>query len=96
MRSPAQATHCQVEARRTILALIVAIGCEILDLVFLAGMFQDMRNRLIDLCVAPATLFVSEFSGISDASHYQAMLDTFNLVLIQSQPSDRADRPGNK
>ena len=57
VRGAHQTAHRQVEAGRAVLALVVAPGAEVLDLVVLARVAQHLRHRPVDLRVAaPASL----------------------------------------
>ena len=58
-------------------------------------MAQNMRHGTVYGCAAPA-LFVVEATTVADTCQYQPMSNSIEMVLVVSEPSDRAYRCWNE
>ncbi len=92
MRCPHQTAYRQIEAGRAVLALIVAVGREVQQGRRQRRMLEDMRDRTVDLGVAPAALLVGRTAAVADAGQYQPMLYSRRVLLVAGEPCDGADR----
>src|SRR6185437_7294454 len=87
VRRTHETAHGQVEPRRAVLPLVVAVGDEVGDGVR-PRVPQDMGDGAIDRRIAPAGAFVREGPRIADAREHQSMLDVRHDVFVTREPGD--------
>src|ERR1700746_2345634 len=81
----------KVEARRTKLSFVIAVGGEIQNSCRWRGMAQGMDDGPIDCRIAPATPLVGWSSFVADHGDDKAMLDALGARFISGEPRDRGD-----
>ena len=96
MRRARERADREIETRRAILPLVVAVRSEVAQAVLLAALGQHVDRGAIDLGIAAAASLVSQHPGVADASGDQAVRDARRLLLVQCQPGDRTDGPGHE
>src|SRR6267143_1261991 len=96
VRSARKAAYWKIEARGTILALIVPVGREVHSLIRLAGVLENVRNSPIDLGVTPAATLIGKRPGISQTAEHESVPDGRNPCLIAAEPCNRTNRSRNE
>src|SRR5262249_10684576 len=96
VRGPAYAADRKVEARRAVLPLVVAVRREIVDLEAFQAVAQREHGGAVHLGVAAPGALVVDLARIADARHDQPVPDPSRPALVDGQPGDRADRPGDE
>ena len=94
--APHQAADREIEARRAVLPLVIAVGRELQNLRRFAAVAQNMRRRPVNLGISPAALLVMESARVSDAGQHQSVADAPARFAVSREPGDGADRSGNK
>ena len=89
-----QPTDREVEARGTELALVVAVRGEVDDPRVVVRRAQHVLDGTVDVGVAAPALLVGEGSGVPDARDHQTVTDAPDVLLVASEPDDRADGAG--
>ena len=96
MRRTGKSPHRQIDAGRTVLALVMPVGIKFPNLIVAARMLKDVDNGTVDFRITPSTLLVSKFPSVSQVDEHEPMFDSGDLILIAPQPSDRANSPRNE
>src|SRR6267143_5045807 len=96
MRSPCQRPDRKIEPGGAVLSFIIPIWREISNLIRLPGMFQDILDHTIDLCISPTALFIMKCPRIPNAGHNQTMLDPRSYLFVLREPGDRSNCPRDK
>src|SRR6267142_1040825 len=84
--------HRQVEPRRAILALIVAVWRKIKNRRRQPGVTNGVDNRPIYRGTATSAFLVGWAAAVSDHGNDQPMLDALAVLLIAREPCNRTDR----
>src|SRR5215813_7091964 len=96
MRRTRKASHRQIEAGRTVLALVMTVRIKFANLIVASGMLEDIDDCPIDFSITPPASLVSKFPRVSHVDEHEPMFDSGDLILVAPKPSDRADGSGNK
>src|SRR5579864_6922503 len=96
MWSPHQTSYRQVEAGGAILALIVAVGRELMDCAKPPRLPQNLSESAVNFGVPAAALLVVEPAPVAHTGQNHAVPDTVHAAFVQRKPGDGADRAGNK
>ena len=90
------ASNRKIEAWRTELAFIVTVRIKLDHLRLIAGRPQYVLEDFIDLGVSTSTSLVSKAPFVTDAGHYEPVLNGRHLRFIASQPGDGTDSSRDK
>src|SRR5258705_1724891 len=91
-----QAADGEVECRRTVLSLVVAVREEVYDRRLLVRVFQYVLECAVNECVASAAALVCEIALVTNAGQNDPMPDARQEGLVPAQPCDRADGAWNE
>src|SRR6516162_4299924 len=89
-------SHRQIETRRTILTLIVAIWEEIYDHWCHSRIAQNVGHGPVDLSITAPALLVGWPAVVSDHGDNETVFDALTMVFIACEPRDCTDRAGGK
>src|SRR5208282_4738238 len=91
-----QAPDRQIEARGTVLSLVISVRREIHNLRARRGMEKHMRGGPIDFRIPSPTLLVVKPAAVPNAGQYEPVSYIVGLLSISREPGDGTDRPGNE
>lgn len=95
LRNAHQAAYGKIEARRTILPLVVAIRREFQHFEGFVLVVEDMGHDPVNLGIPTAAFPVMESLLIANAREHQSMTDAVNVRPIPGKPGDGPDGPRN-
>ncbi len=86
----------QIEARRAVLAFVIAVRGKVQDRRRQSGLLQRVDHRAVDLRVSAPAFLVRRPAAVSDHGNDEPVLDACGAVLVAGEPGDCADRAGRE
>src|SRR5262245_47935355 len=96
MRRAAKASHGEIESRRAILPLVVAVRRKISYRKGDTLGLEYMLDGAVDIGALPSAALVVERPAVAGAGEHEPVLDPLDCCLVPEQPRERADRSRHK
>src|SRR5215510_7021572 len=91
VRSAHETPDGEIDSRRTVLSLVVAVRDKVATFRFVAARAEDVLDGAIDVCVPATASFVGERAWVADARQHESMANPLQAGFVPRQPRNRSD-----